>query len=227
MTDIPSNGINGGQDSTPETGNESTGSVREMAGAAANTVKQEAANFAASAQDKAVEQVEKHKDTATQTLGAFADAIRHAGDQLSQNDQSAAGRMVRQAAQGLETFTRSVEGKRPEELIDAVRDFGRRNPTVFVAGSVLVGIALARFFKASGENEGGMRSATGGAPPYDAGSDPTPSAQRGGWVAESGAGGTSGGLSSGGMGGDVCGELDDEPSPSGAPQSGGRFTSEG
>ena len=224
MTDLPSTDAITGPESAGQTGGASASSIKEMAGAAADTVKQEAASFAATAQDKAVEQIEKHKETATETLGAFADAIRHAGDELSQNDQSTAGRMVRQAAQGLETFTRSIEGKKPEELIDAVRDFGRRNPTVFIAGSVLVGVALARFFKASGDNEGGMSSATAGAPPYTAGSDPTASAQQGGWVAASGAEGTAGAPSRDNIGGgDVRAELDDESQAA----VGGRFSSEG
>jgi hypothetical protein len=127
------------------------GTAKEMAGNAAQTVKQEAASFAAGAKDKAAEQIEQHKETATRTLGDFADAIRKAGEELSGKDQSVASRLVQQAADGLEGFSRSVSDKRPEELLDAVRDFGRRNPTAFVAGSVLVGLALGRFLRSSGD----------------------------------------------------------------------------
>jgi len=126
-------------------------SPKQMASAAAQTVKQEAQSFAAQAKEKASGQIEQHKETATRTLGDFANAIRRAGDELSQSDQSVASRLVQQAADGLEGFSRSVADKRPEELLDAVRDFGRRNPMAFVAGSVLVGLAVGRFLKASSE----------------------------------------------------------------------------
>jgi uncharacterized protein YukE len=138
-------GAEGPQPPTPSTAD----SPKQMASAAADTVKQEAAQFAAAAQDKAQEKIEQHKQTATQALSDFANAIRSAGDQLSQTDQSMAGRMVKQAADGLEGISRSVADKPPEKLLQAVRDFGRQNPTTFVAGSVLAGIALGRFLRAS------------------------------------------------------------------------------
>ncbi|RAK57682.1 hypothetical protein [Phenylobacterium deserti] len=141
----------GGDWGASRSAGEGQSSPREMAGAAAQTVKQEAASFAASAKEKAAGQIDQHKETATRTLGDFANAIRKAGDELSQSDQSIASRLVQQAADGLEGLSRSVSDKRPEELLDAVRDFGRRNPAAFVAGSVLVGLAVGRFLRASSE----------------------------------------------------------------------------
>jgi hypothetical protein len=148
----------------PRPGNGASGasaSPKEMATAAVQTVKQEAAQFADSAKGKARDQVEQKKQTATQTLGGFASAIRKAGDELAQHDQDAAGRMVRQAADSLEDLSRTVGEKRPEELLETVRDFGRRNPTAFIAGSVLLGVAIGRFARSSEQNasgEGGSRS---------------------------------------------------------------------
>jgi len=124
-------------------------SPKQTLGAAAGAVKQEVATFAASVQDRAAEKVADRKDTASETLGAFANAIRHAGDELAQQDQSLAGRMVKQAADGLEQVSRTISDKRPEELLGAVREFGRRNPTAFIAGSVLLGVALGRFARSS------------------------------------------------------------------------------
>src|SRR5215218_5769588 len=92
-------------------------SAKDMAGAAAGAVKQEVATFASSVQDKASEQLAERKDAAGETLGAFANAIRHAGDELAQQDQSLAGRMVKQAADGLEQVSRTISDKRPEDLL--------------------------------------------------------------------------------------------------------------
>src|SRR5687768_7381584 len=84
----------------------------EMASNAIQAVKQEAASFAADAKGKALEKVEARKETATQTLGDFANAVRKAGEDLAEHDQSVAGRVVRQAADGLEALARSVSDKR-------------------------------------------------------------------------------------------------------------------
>jgi hypothetical protein len=130
-------------------------SPKNIAASAAHTLKQEAASFASDARDKAVSALEQQKQTATQTLDDFANAIRQAGDELAARDQSIATQVVRQAGDGLESFARSISEKRPEELLDAVRSFGRHNPTAFLAGSVLLGVALGRFLKSSGAEESG------------------------------------------------------------------------
>ena len=145
----PSGGNAAGASGQTAGGDGGTQSPKEMATAAAATVKQEVATFAASVQDKAKEQIDDKKEVATKTLGDFANAIRHAGDELAQHDQSAVGRVVKQAADSLEHLSRSVSEKRPEELLDAVREFGRNNPTAFIAGSVLLGVALGRFARSS------------------------------------------------------------------------------
>jgi hypothetical protein len=131
-------------------------SPKELLGAAAGAVKQEVATFASAVQDKAIDKIADRKDGATETLGAFANAIRHAGDELAQQDQSLAGRVAKQAADGLEHLSRTVSEKRPEELLDAVREFGRRNPTAFIAGSVLLGVALGRFARSSETHGNGV-----------------------------------------------------------------------
>ena len=79
----------------------------------------------------------------------FASAIRKAGEDLSQHDQSLAAKMIKQAADGLEGVSRSLSDKRPEELLDAARAFGRDNPAAFGAAAVLAGLAVGRFLRSS------------------------------------------------------------------------------
>ena len=123
--------------------------ARQLIDQAGQTLKQEAQSFASAAQDRVRAEAEKGTRTATKTLGDFANAVRVAGDQLAQSDQSPASRLVRQAADGLETLSRSLADKQPEDLLNAVRDFGRKNPAAFIGGAVLVGLALGRLVRAS------------------------------------------------------------------------------
>jgi len=118
-------------------------------GQAGQAIKQEAQTFASAAQERARTEAQRRAETATRTLGDFANAIRRAGDELAQSDQSPAARLIGQAADGLENLSRSLAGKQPEELLDTVRDFGRRHPAAFIGGAVLAGIVLGRFVRAT------------------------------------------------------------------------------
>jgi hypothetical protein len=129
-----------------------------MAAAAGETVKQEVATFATAAQEKAKDQAQGVAESATRTLGEFASAIKTAGDELSQHDQSLARKMVKQAGDGLENLARSLSDKQPDELMDAVRDFGRRNPVAFIAGGVLLGLDVGRFIRSSAPAAGSTMS---------------------------------------------------------------------
>jgi hypothetical protein len=128
--------------------------AKQLIGQAGQTLKQEAQSFASAAQDRVRAEAQKGTRTATKTLGDFANAVRVAGDRLAETDQSPASRLVRQAADGLESLSRNLADKEPEDLLDAVRDFGRRNPVAFIGGAVLVGLALGRFLRASETGRG-------------------------------------------------------------------------
>lgn len=123
--------------------------ARDRVGQVKNTVRDEAAHFASTAKERAIGQVEQRQQAVTGAISEFADAIRTAGDQLTERNQTMAAQVVRHAADSLEGVTRSLEGKRPADLLYAVRDFGRRNPVAFIGGTVLVGLAVGRFMRSS------------------------------------------------------------------------------
>src|SRR4051812_40926902 len=117
MSDVNAGGAWG--EPRPTTGSDDRSKdPKELAAGAAQAVKEEVASFAEDAKGKAAEKLDQHKTTASQTLGDFANAIRKAGDELSNSDQSMATRVVRQAADSLEGLARSVSDKRPEELLE-------------------------------------------------------------------------------------------------------------
>lgn len=128
--------------------------AKQVVGQATQALKTEAQSFAALAQERARAEAQKHTETATRTLGDFANAVRRAGDELAGADQSPAARLVSKAADGLESLSRNLSDKQPEDILNAVRDFGRRNPAAFIGGAVLVGVALGRFVRASDTSDG-------------------------------------------------------------------------
>ena len=132
-------------------GPDPAGSAKQMASAAGAAVKQEVASFASAAQDKVQGQVEEQRKTAARAIGDFATAIQHAGDELADKDQTMAGHLIKGAADRLSDLARTVSDKRPDELLQGLRDFGRSNPAVFAACSVLAGLAVGRLLRSSVE----------------------------------------------------------------------------
>ena len=134
---------------------------KDQLGAALQGAKEEAAGLASTAHDKALDKIQSGQDAVTSTLHEFAGAIRKAGEELGQHDQSMASQMVRRAAEGLEQFARAVSDKQPAELLASVREFGRTNPTVLAAGAVLAGLALGRFARSSQHHHQAEGATTG------------------------------------------------------------------
>lgn len=122
---------------------------KEQVGQARERVKGEAANFAQTAREKANGVLEQRQHKVTGAMGDFANAIRRAGDDLSQNNQGMAAQFLARGADSLEGLSRTLDGKTPGEMLNAVRDFGRRHPVAFIGGAALVGLAVGRFVRSS------------------------------------------------------------------------------
>ena len=106
---------------------------------AARQAKAQARSLGEEAKERAARYAEGGKEVVTEHLDSFAQAIRKAGEELSERDQTMAAQVVRQAARGLESLSRSVGGTTFEDVIDSVRRFGRSHPAAFVGGAVLAG----------------------------------------------------------------------------------------
>lgn len=136
-------------------------------GEAGQSVKAEAAHFAEQAKDRAVEEIETRKAAVGGGLAEFADALRQASDNLGTGDQTMASRLASQAADGLETLARAVTDRSPEDMLRMIRDFGRSNPTAFVAGAALAGFAAGRFARSSAQHPHGGQAEPLPASPSD------------------------------------------------------------
>lgn len=116
---------------------------------AMGSLKEGARSLGDQAKERASRYVEGGKTTVTEHLDTFAQAIRAASDELRDKDQTMAAQLVRQAAGGLESLSRSIGGTSLQDMVTSVRSFGRSNPTAFIGVSVLAGLALGRFVRAS------------------------------------------------------------------------------
>lgn len=118
------------------------------------TVSGAAHDLTGSARDTLAENAESLKHQGAESLRGFADAVRDAGDSLSRDGRAGPlADLAGEAARNLSEFSRAVDGRSTGEIVSMVRDFGRRNPVAFLAGSVLAGLALGRIATLPSQNQ--------------------------------------------------------------------------
>lgn len=142
---------------------EETQSAGEALHAARDEVARRAGAYAGEAQQAAAEKAEQAQRDIGSSLSAFGGALRAASDHLAESDQSAASQFMQEAASGLERLSSSLKEKPFGQVLEDVQSFGRQNPGALLAGSVLAGLALGRFIKAS--PPGNHRQTQGAATP--------------------------------------------------------------
>lgn len=138
------------------------GEAKKVIGEAGQNLKAEVQSFASVAGERMWAQADKAAQVATKTIGDLAQAVRRAGEDLASSDQRPGSKLADKAASGLQGLSGALANKRPEELLDTVRGFGRRNPALFIGGTVLMGVALGRFLRAAesgGQADGELRRA--------------------------------------------------------------------
>ncbi len=134
---------------------ESFQQAKDQAKDLAQGAKEQAKDMANQARDHVQSFVGQQKDQAADRLHALAGALREAGSKLNEGQQAGDfGQYADRAAQQVEKLSTYL---RDSELRDFVRDtetFARRRPEVFLGGTLIAGLMLARFLKASRPDQG-------------------------------------------------------------------------
>jgi hypothetical protein len=101
--------------------------------------------------------VNEQKVRAAEGLGSVASAIRQASEHLRSENQTLAT-YADKAVDQIQLFADRMRDKDPADMVRDAERFARRNPTAFVGGAFVLGLALARFLKSTGEGQYGDRS---------------------------------------------------------------------
>ncbi|VVT08683.1 hypothetical protein [Rhizobium sp. EC-SD404] len=124
--------------------------AREKLSNAGSRTLSKAASFSEKMRLKAIDEADQRKDALAEGLHDIADSVRGS---VREDTTGAAltGRLAREAADGLDNLSRSIQERSLVNAADDLRDIGRRHPLLFVAGGLLAGLTLARFLKASSD----------------------------------------------------------------------------
>lgn len=133
----------------PRPSDPSAPTATDAARQAADSAKSEASHLASEASQQARSLIDQQKDLAADRLDDVAKALRQTADQLDQQAPGMFANYARRAVSGLDGCASALRNKNVDALIADAENFARREPALFVAGSVAVGFALARFLKSS------------------------------------------------------------------------------
>src|SRR5215218_9095822 len=129
--------------------------VKDQAKGLAGEAKDQTVKMAEQARDHVQELVGRQKDQAANRLGGLAGALREAAHKLHEGDQGGDfGRYADRAAQQVDRLSGYL---RDNDLRGFVRDtesFARRRPDLFLGGTFIAGLMLARFLKSSAPETG-------------------------------------------------------------------------
>jgi ElaB/YqjD/DUF883 family membrane-anchored ribosome-binding protein len=101
------------------------------------------------------EQFDQRSNEAGSQVRSLAEALRRSGDDLQNQGNTSGGRLAGQAADRVEQLGSYLEQKNGDELMRDVETFARRRPWILAGVGILVGVAAARFMKASSEQRYG------------------------------------------------------------------------
>lgn len=132
--------------------------VKEQAKGLASEAKQEVTGMASQAKEHVQNLVGERKDKAAEQIGSFASSLRDAARKLEDGEggATALGRYATTAADQVDRVSQYLRDRDLQSFVRDAETFARRHPDVFLGGTFIAGLILARFFKASDRrNEGG------------------------------------------------------------------------
>jgi hypothetical protein len=156
-TTNPTNWQRAGQDS-PADASGTAAQLKDQAKGLASEAKQEVSGMASQAKEHVQNLVGQRKDMAAEQLGSFAGSLRDAAQKLQDGEggATALGRYAKTAADQVDRFSQYLRDRDLQSFVRDAETFARRHPDVFLGGTFVAGLILARFFKASDRRiEGG------------------------------------------------------------------------
>lgn len=94
--------------------------------------------------------VTEQKQQAAQKLENVAGALRSSSDELRKSELSTFADYANSAADYVDDFSHFLSNRNPLELWGEVQTFARRQPEIFVLGTLAAGFLLGRFLRSSG-----------------------------------------------------------------------------
>jgi ElaB/YqjD/DUF883 family membrane-anchored ribosome-binding protein len=133
-----------------QTVNETLGQAKQVASETLGQAKQAVEESLSEVKGQMQSTFDEQKTQAVGRLDSVAHALRQTSQQLNAQHETTFAQYAQAAATQLENWSGLLQTKNLNELVNEVQDFAHRQPEIFIAGSLAVGLLLGRFLKSSG-----------------------------------------------------------------------------
>jgi hypothetical protein len=103
------------------------------------------------AQDRVRSEVDRRSTQAGEQLSSMAQVMRRTGEDLRSQGNDPHGKVADAAAERMDQVGGYLQRADADTILSDLEDLARRQPLVVVAGGLVLGLAAARFLKASGD----------------------------------------------------------------------------
>jgi hypothetical protein len=114
-------------------------------------LKSDAVEVIETAKDAGRQRLETGKKRAADQAEKVAGVIEQASAQLQESDLGSLADYAGQVASTVKSLSDNLRNRSIDDLLKDTQSLARRNPTLFLLGSVALGVAISRFLKASAE----------------------------------------------------------------------------
>lgn len=128
---------------------DSTSTMPEKAEEVVGEAGEKVQEAAATAQDKLRDELDQRSTKAGETAADTAKDLRTVGEELRKQGKETPARIADKAAEQTERLGSYLKEADGDRMLSDIEDFGRRRPLAVLGGGMIVGIAAARFLKAS------------------------------------------------------------------------------
>jgi hypothetical protein len=127
----------------------SVGEAQEKAHEVAGEAQEKARDAAGKAQEGLRQQADQRSTEAGERVTSTAQDLRAVSDELRKQGKETPAKLADGAAEQTEKVGAYLKDKDPDQMLHDVEDFGRQRPWAVLAGGLVIGVAAARFLKAS------------------------------------------------------------------------------
>ena len=142
-----------GEKDLVEQARDAAGQAKEQVKDLASQAKEQTVEMAHQATDQVSQIVDRQKQQAAERLGGLAGALHEAGKKLEEKDTEGFGRYAHRAADQVDRASRYLREKILQSFLRDGEVWARRHPDLFLGGSLIAGVLLARFLKNSAERK--------------------------------------------------------------------------
>ena len=131
-----------------------------------NKIKSDASELLEKAKQVGQEHLDSGKRVAADKVEKVAAVVEQASTQFRENDLQTLAQYTSEVGNTIKSLSESFQNRSLDDLITDIKSMAKRNPTAFVLGSVAIGVAVARFAKASAGRRQTRTEDFNSEPPY-------------------------------------------------------------